>query len=296
MKHAFHIVLMLAFTFFLTQFIGLTVVSKYIDVEATRATGELKWQELPEVAGIRFERPEIKETRAPWYLFAAIIVGTLLLLFLIKLKSLLLVKAWFFLAMGVTLFVSFGAFLPGWLAALIGFGLALLRLLRPSLLVHNITEVFIYGGLAAIFVPVLNVIAAALLLLLLSLYDMYAVWKSKHMIKLATFQAKSRVFVGLVFPSRLKEISKVPKKLKTKGKIPVAVLGGGDMGFPLLFAGAVMKKLGFAPSLLVPAFATMALILLLVLGKKGRFYPAMPFLSLGCATGYGVALLLRMAF
>ena len=88
----------------------------------------------------------------------------------------------------------------------------------------------------------------------------------------------------------------IDKKVKL-GKI--AVLGGGDIGFPLLFAGVVMKGLmlnnaeliGFVKTLIIPVFVSLALLYLLVKGKKDKFYPAMPYLTAGCVIGYLVILL-----
>lgn len=295
MKHAPTVIIALALTFFATQIIGLLIVQQYIDIEATQKTGVVQWEHLPDVGGVRIERPDIPEQRAPWYIFVAILIGTIALLLLIRIRSVVLIKAWFFLAIMITLFIALGAVMPGSFAAVLGFLLAAMRMWRPTLLVHNFTELLIYGGLAAIFVPILNIFAAGVLLILLSIYDMYAVWKSKHMIKMATFQAKSGIFAGLVFPTQLKDFTatkaRAPKRARGAKSIRLAVLGGGDMGFPLLFAGAVMTSMGFGKAILVPLVATVALFLLLYLGKKGRFYPAMPFLTIGCAVGYGIALL-----
>ena len=81
-----------------------------------------------------------------------------------------------------------------------------------------------------------------------------------------------------------------------------AVLGGGDIGFPLIFAGVVMKGLmltnselaGFLKALIIPIFSALALLVLLTESKKDRFYPAMPFLTIGCLAGYIVLLLINL--
>jgi len=141
-------------------------------------------------------------------------------------------------------------------------------------------------------------------LVIISLYDMYAVWKSKHMIKMAQFQANSKVFAGMMIPYRRissKETGKINVK-KVKGQIKTAVLGGGDIGIPLLFAGLAMQGLmlknswliGFSKSLIIPLFAAAALSGLLFASKKDRFYPAMPFLSIGCVIGYFVLYLVNL--
>jgi hypothetical protein len=75
-------------------------------------------------------------------------------------------------------------------------------------------------------------------------------------------------------------------------QVKSAILGGGDIGFPLLFAGVLMKSYGFMQVLIVPVVASIGLFLLLYFAKKDRFYPAMPFLSAACFAGYGLMLLI----
>jgi presenilin-like A22 family membrane protease len=129
------------------------------------------------------------------------------------------------------------------------------------------------------------------LLLLISVYDMYAVWRSKHMATMAQFQAKSGIFAGFLLPYLPQKLV-LSRKEAAQAKVRTAILGGGDVGFPLIFAGVVMKELGVQPAVLIPLGATVALLALLWFGQKKRFYPAMPFLTAGCLAGYGVALLL----
>ena len=57
----------------------------------------------------------------------------------------------------------------------------------------------------------------------------------------------------------------------------------------LMLANPVLT--GFLKTLIITLFTTIALLLLFLLSKKDRFYPAMPFLSAGCLLGYGVMLL-----
>ena len=93
---------------------------------------------------------------------------------------------------------------------------------------------------------------------------------------------------------------KIPKGFKEK-EVKSAILGGGDIAFPLLFAGAIMtwliqqgisKELAFFQSLIVSFFAGIALFVLLLKSKKDKFYPAMPFISLGCFIGLAVVYLI----
>ena len=284
MKHNLKITFLLLSVFFLAQIIGLVIVHSYIDTGKTEQTGKTTFEELP----LGVQRPPVREQTSFLYILTAVLVGTFLLFLLMKFRIHLLWKIWYFMAVFISLVMAFGAFVSSTWAVIIGFVLALWKIVRPNIFVHNISELFIYGGLAAIFVPVMNVFAGVMLLIVISLYDMYAVWKSKHMIKLAEFQSKSNVFAGFYVPYRLPEGMKTKKMKKTK----VAILGGGDIAFPLLFAGTILKEFGLIFSVIIPVCTTIALFFLLLKGKKDTFYPAMPFLSAGCLIGYGVVAIL----
>lgn len=314
MKHSLRVTLLLILFFLLSQIIGLGIVSRYITVKEvekvdlvtneTYIVNETIALDLPH----NIERPQFN-TSAEFitYLVIAILLATILFLFLIKLKTFFLWKLWFFFAVFLCLTIAFNSFIPKVIATILGFLLALWKVLKPNILIHNLTELFIYGGLAAILVPIdiVNANTILILLLLVSIYDAYSVWKSKHMIKMAKFQVKSKVFAGLLVPYKKETTKKVSQKGKVKFKgIKTAILGGGDVAFPLLFAGAVMKSqiltnsflIAFSKTLIIPLFASIALLLLFIKGKEDRFYPALPFLTAGCIIGYIVLLTLNFFF
>ena len=85
--------------------------------------------------------------------------------------------------------------------------------------------------------------------------------------------------------SLLDFIQKTRRKIRSR----TAVLGGGDIGFPLIFTGTVLFSVGLERALIVTMFSTLSLFILLILSKKDRFYPAMPFLTTGCLVGFAIA-------
>ncbi len=290
MKHRWSITLFLTALFLGAQLLGLVIINSYIDKEKTAASGETVFEALP----LALERPEIEERTSFIYIFIAVLIGTGILLLLLRFNLARLWKAWYALAVFVTLTIAFAAFIPQLYAALLSLAATLGKTFRPNVLVQNASELFMYGGLAAIFVPVMSVFAASMLLLLIALYDVYAVWKSRHMITLAKFQSKSNIFAGFAIPYRSSPAGRhsLHHGKASLGKKPgLAILGGGDIAFPLLFTGAVFRQLGIA-SVIISVTAALALFLLLVFSKKGRFYPAMLFLSAGCLLGYGLLMLL----
>ena len=54
----------------------------------------------------------------------------------------------------------------------------------------------------------MNIFSASILLVLISLYDMYAVWKSRHMVAMAKFQSSSNLFAGISIPKSIIHVSK----------------------------------------------------------------------------------------
>jgi presenilin-like A22 family membrane protease len=143
------------------------------------------------------------------------------------------------------------------------------------------------------------------LLIIISIYDMWAVWKSKLMVRLAKFQIENvKIFTGFLVPYMPKKEAlklRAAQKIKTqrskvkalrKIKISLAMLGGGDVAFPLIFAGVIYRSAGLIPALMIVAGSTIALMLLFMYSKKGRFYPAMPFITAGCIVAWLLSLLI----
>src|SRR3989338_8595621 len=256
MKHNLRVTSILIILFLMSHVLGLFVIKHYLPKE----------ENLP----LGIQKPEFEERTSYIPIIIAIFAATVIALVLIKFAAFRIWKLWYLASIFITLIISFNAFIPEMIALFLAIIFSLLKTFRNGILIHNFTEIFVYGGLAAIFVPVLSVWSIFVLLVLISIYDVIAVWKTRHMISMAKFQIKSKIFAGL----HLKY---------SKGR--EAILGGGDIGFPLMFAGVVLK-LGWYHALFVVGFTTLALALLFFYSQKGKFYPAMPFLTIGCFAGF----------
>ncbi len=301
MKHTLKITIFLVLFFMLSQLIGLFIVNSSIQEVKESETGEIEVIYTDTAIG---ERPDMDPNVSFWYIISAILVGTGLVLLLIRFRKVNLWKTWFFLAVWLTTTVALGVFVEKWIAYLVAILFAAWKIFKPNVYVHNITEMFMYAGIAVIFVPILDVFWAVMVLLVISAYDMFAVWKSKHMVKMANFQTDSKVFAGLFIPYGGKGMPKVKKIKKTSKKEEghVAILGGGDIAFPMIFSGAVMQGLitqgltkmnALYETFIVTFFVTVALSALLYKSEKGKFYPAMPFITIGCLVGYGIVWLIN---
>ena len=317
MKHTPKVTLILIALFFVAQFTGLFTVNKYIIVEKNENTTTIVHEATP--LGEQPTVPDDEKISLAVGIIIMILLGTGLFFILIKFKMFLTWKIWYMLAVSAALIVAFGVYLPTIGAVILGIALAMWRIFRPNPIVHNLSEMFIYTGMAILILPLLNLYSAGVLLFLISIYDMIAVWKSKHMIKMAEFQINSTLFAGLSInydrdagkkvkltstdkDKKIKIVKTKTSKVTHERETKNAILGGGDIAFPLFFSVSLMEFLivnrGFDKlsalffSMPVTIGAGIALFLLLTKGKKDTFYPAMPFISAGCLVGLAVVWLI----
>ena len=317
MKHNIKITIILLSMFIITQLIGIYVVNFYSPVKIVDGkTMNVTAPELP----YGFQPPELKENRDFNFAFISIlfafIIAVSLLFLLTQFNAEFFLRLWFFIVVTIALGISFNVFLfdlmpfsvvlysfplPfSWtIASLLALPLAFVKIYKRKFLIHNFTELFIYPGIAAVFVPILNVFTIIFLLVFISIYDMWAVWHSGIMQKMAKYQInKLNIFSGFFVPYISKELKlklqkmKSSSKSKSKIKVNVAILGGGDIVFPIITAGVMLKTLGLASAFLVIAGAALGLAYLFFFSEKKKFYPAMPFISAGIFLGILVSYLI----
>lgn len=72
----------------------------------------------------------------------------------------------------------------------------------------------------------------------------------------------------------------------------LAILGGGDVVFPIILAGVVLRQLGLFHAIIISMGATLSLAFLFYISKRGKFYPAMPFISAGAFIALIIAFLI----
>jgi len=301
MKHTLRITAILLLMFIVTQFIGLLVIyADPLKIDTLSSNGTIEQVSNPYLAWIS---PIEAKTNADFVSFftqiiIAFILAIFILFFLMKFKLEVFLKVWFFLVILIALFISFLAFeklVPFWIelkialisALIFSLIFAYLKIYKRNILVHNFTELLIYPGISAVFVPLLNIYSVLSLLVIISIYDAWAVWKSGIMQKMAKYQMnKLNIFSGFLIPYFSKKVRAKIKEMKNskskkKIKVNVAILGGGDIVFPIITAGVIMKSFGLIPALFVILGATLGLSYLFFFAEKKKFYPAMPFITTG---------------
>lgn len=298
MKHNWKITLLLLALFVGAQIVGLFVSHAYMPEHITvinETTGLPENQTSYDIP-YGFNPPaEVHPEGSLLSMVIALIIAVCLMFFLMRFRAETFLRLWFFvvITMGIALalnaFFSYVTIHAAWVALAFALPLAYLKIFKRNLIVHNATEMLIYPGIAAVFIPLLSVGTVIVLLILISAYDIYAVWHAGFMQKMARYQIeKLRLFSGFFIPYVSKEHRLALQKAKNSGKrakkvpVHVGILGGGDVVFPIILAGVILPVFGLAAALTVSIGATLALGLLFYFSEKGKFYPAMPFISAGC--------------
>jgi presenilin-like A22 family membrane protease len=314
MKHNWKITVLIILMFVATQFIGLYVINSNIFNRTVSVNGVTENITNPVLSAIQ-PPPVQQQSDFTGYMISIIIsfVVAIVIIFLIsKLKIGLLLKGWFFVVVAIALFITINSFFPKYIgsvyflifAVLLSLTLSFLKIFKRNFIVHNLTELLIYPGIATLFVPILNFWSIIILLLIICAYDIWAVWHSGIMQKMARYEINNlKIFAGFFIPyiskkmrDQMKKLRKNKKMKNKKIKVNLAILGGGDVVFPLITAGVIltMKQAprwlpnftgGFWPAVFVIAGSTLGLSLLLSFSEKKKFYPAMPFITAGIFLG-----------
>jgi presenilin-like A22 family membrane protease len=298
MKHTWKVTLILAGLFLACQLLGLAMLYNSFSVTLDQAGNPV----IANQETVLGPPPDMQGPETLIMLLSSIALGTVFVLLIIRFRKFGVWKGFFLFTAFITIWVSLAVIIDPLAALAMAIVAAVLKVRARSVLIHNITEPFLYAGIALLLVPLLSVPWALALLAVISVYDFWAVFKSKHMVTIAEGLQKSTVFAGLSIPYRksrkietaYEEAEDGKEKEKVRGSARLAGLGGGDIAFPLVFTGTVLQSLAlslpkasaFLLTLIIPAVLTVTLVLMLWKATKNKFYPAMPVLSAGCLAGY----------
>lgn len=314
MKHNLKITLILIGMFLITQLIGLFVVGVYSNHDIPynmQPPKEIQPQKFCSFNNSYSEYFECIFNTLPGSIIFSFIIAIGIFIILTRLNAEAFIRVWFFLVTIIAIALALNAFLlkaniiySSIISLIIALVLAYFKIYKRNLTIHNLTELIIYPGIAIILIPLLGVLGIIVLLLLISLYDIWAVWQSQFMQKMAKYQINNiKIFTGFFIPYADKEqkqkINLIKQKYKNKSesfieqqfkkakiKVHLAILGGGDIVFPIITAGVFYRFYSsIIPALIIVLFATLGLLYLFVFAKKGKFYPAMPFLTIAMYLG-----------
>lgn len=212
-------------------------------------------------------------------------VSTFIVFLIIKYLGWKPIKIFFAFVLFAGILPIFDLFLPAYASLGLTLGIIALRFLRPSIISHNLAIAISIAGVSAYLALTLNVLTVILILAGLSIYDLIAVFKTKHMIKLAKSMMRGGVPLSIVAPRALKVEEKEDKVYE------VSQLGTGDVALPLVFSITVLVEYGMVSALIVSLSALAGLLIaFLWISKLKKPIPALPPISILSLIGFILAL------
>jgi len=157
---------------------------------------------------------------------------------------------------------------------------------KPLILNQNLCIILGIAGLGSVLGLSLNPLMVALLLVIFSIYDFIAVYKTKHMVKIAKEMIEAKAIMALIVPPNILDLRANLEEIKPGGKF--LILGGGDIAFPLLFCASLVSQ-GILNSLIVAVFSLIGLLAgfyFFTIQKVRQPIPALPPIALFSIIGF----------
>lgn len=155
---------------------------------------------------------------------------------------------------------------------------------------HNIGIILAMAGIGAVLGLSLTPVSVVVLLLILSFYDIIAVYKTGHMVKIAEDMIKSQAISGIVLPQNIKGWTENLARVRPGGEF--MILGSGDLIMPLILIASVIRIHGLASGLIVLFFSLLGLSLtyyLFVTQRARKPMAALPPIAAMSIVGYLIA-------
>lgn len=242
--------------------------------------------------GIRFLEQKVFFTSLSlWDFIFVFTLGTALIIVSLKfLSGGLFFKIFFYLAVFVGSFIIFNSFMSSLYALFLASVIVLLRLVVPVVLFHNLAIVLGVAGISANLGMGITLSIALVILAVLCLYDLIAVLRTKHMVRMFENLVERGVVFSFVMPEKLKDLFVDLRQIGLKKKF--LFLGTGDIAFPLIFAVSALSFSFFSScGVIIGAFlGILFLHLIFVFQKEKQALPALPPIILFSVLGFLISL------
>lgn len=231
--------------------------------------------------------------KLPLLYFFVVVLLLGVILFLIPVSKLRLIfRILFTLLYSWGVFIALALSLPFPAAIIISIAGGLAWLFKPRIWLHNLLLIFTLVGAGSVFGLLFSPWTFLSFMLVISIYDIVAV-RFGYMLWLAKKLSESEVLPAFVIPRKAfnwnLDLKGVGFKNVMEGELgerEFSILGGGDIGFPLMLVTSVFSSYGLTDSLVVATFSVFGLIsayciqLFLLKGKPMPALPPICFLSL----------------
>jgi len=218
--------------------------------------------------------------------FAVAIVVLAIILFIVPVSVLrLILRAIFALLFAWGIFIFFVLWIPAAAALAIAVVAGVIWYLIPRVWIHDIVMIFAMVSVGAVFGRFLTPWTSMIIILILAIYDFLAVrfgfmiWMAKKLSDAYTLPAFVLPQAMSEWNAKLKQSSVTRLVEETPSEREFSILGGGDVGFPLLLVTSTYFAYGFTSAIFVAGFSFIGLICVYWIQSaflKGKPMPGLP--------------------
>jgi presenilin-like A22 family membrane protease len=171
-------------------------------------------------------------------------------------------------------------------------------LLWARVWLHNLVLLIALAAAGSVFGSFFSPWAFLIVMIVVAVYDFLAV-RFGFMVWMVDRLSETVTLPAFIYPKKIKEWILSLKMVRVKeltakpsDERAYSLLGGGDIGFPLMLASSVYFVSGLSRAMLVGGFALaglMSAFLIQIIWLKGRPMPALPPIAFFCLIGFLIA-------
>jgi len=227
-----------------------------------------------------------------WEFVIAFAFATLILWLILKyFKRSILLKVFFYLAIFDGLMIFSQAYFDWPYYLIVFIAVFSVWLIYNNVLMHNLVLVLAISSISVIFGINFSPNSAMIILLILAVYDFWAVYKTKQMVKMFQGLAEVKVHFALIIPQTVSGLFKRVKEVSPATEF--MFLGTGDIAMPAIFTVTCLK-ISLLTSFFVALGAILGFISLYIIfisQKERKPMPGLPPIIFGALLGYLISFL-----
>lgn len=229
-----------------------------------------------------------------WQFLLAFGIGTAVILGFIRIMhGGLFLRIFFLLALFSGTLITLSVFLNNNWSLFLSLLLVTAYGFYPYVWFHNLILILTLPGIAAVLGASLAPYIAVILLIFMSIYDYIAVYKTKHMVKMAKAMIAGRAIFAMIYPEHISGFkSHLDKAHPGEGFM---MLGTGDFVFPIMMATSAYSISASAAwtVLATSLFGLLLMHLIFSFQKVRRPMPALPPLAAFAILGFFIAIFFK---
>ncbi|KKT81041.1 MAG: hypothetical protein A3B99_05445 [Candidatus Yanofskybacteria bacterium RIFCSPHIGHO2_02_FULL_44_12b] len=189
--------------------------------------------------------------------------------------------------------VVFGIFMSAGWALISSLAMTAVFMFFRNVLVHNLGIILGVAGISSILGISISPQAGVTILVVLSFYDIIAVYATRHMVHMARGMVESGAIFGFVIPFDFKDFLAHQSTAREKIGERFMILGSGDIGLPIIMVSS-LAPISIRASIITGAFALTGVFLthlIFINQSQKRAMAALPPIATMTIIGYLVSLI-----